>query len=310
MPNPSVSRGYASSLRGVSPPSSYYEVLQSDFGVLGGAAPALAYNAGSGSLAMSTARCAITWITAQGESQISTEATVSIAAGSGAFTITQPTVPTNGAPVIGWRVYSSSGGAGTELLNVAANSTTQLQSSFQTTQGVLSAFPVATTAVQVLIYGAGQAIPSYDQSGIQPPLPAVAASSTVDYYIRVPNAGGLWKPQKQVNFIRPQYAAEAAGIEIGNVDCSPILYPGPNVAVSLGQYMVMANTLYLCTAAGTTGNPFIGGAAFNQTKGVTTTDGTVTWTSFGKATLIRAHISNSSGSAATPVAQEYDFFQQ
>ena len=310
MPNPSTSRGYLSSSRGAPECSAYYEVLQSDFGALGGAAPALAYNAGAGSLAMSTARCAITWITAQGESQISAEATVSIAAGSGAFTITQPTVPTNGAPVIGWRVYSSSGGAGSELLNVAPASTTQVQQSFQTTQGILSGFPIATAAVQVLIYGAGQAIPSYDQSGIQSPLPSVAANGTVDYYVRIPNAGGLWKPQKQVNYMRPQYATESAGITVGNVDCAPLLYPGPNVAVSLGTYMVMANTLYLCTAAGTTGNPFIGGAAFNQAKGSTTTDGTVTWTSYGKSTLIRVHFSNSSGSAAIPVAQEYDFFEQ
>jgi hypothetical protein len=284
--------------------------MQGDFGQIGGAAPALAYNAGVGSLAMSTARAAITWITAQGESQISAESTVSIAAGSGAFTITQPTVPPNGAPVIGWRVYSSSGGAGTELLNVSALSTTQVQSSFTTTEGVLSAFPIATTSVQVLIYGAGQAIPAYDQSGIQAPLPSVPASSTVDYYIRVPNAGGLWKSQKQVNFMRPQYAAEAAGIEIGNVDCAPLLYPGVNTSVALGVYMVMANTLYLCIAAGTTAATFIGGAAFNQAKGSTTTDGTVTWLSYGKATLIRMHISNSSGSAAIPVAQEYDFFEQ
>jgi hypothetical protein len=310
MPNPSTSKGYLSSLRGATAPSSYAEVLQSDFGQLGGAAPALAYNAGSGSLAMSTARAAITWITALGESQISAEATVSIAAGSGAFTITQPTVPTNGAPVIAWRVYSSSGGAGTELLNVAAPSTTQVQQNFTTTQGVLLAFPVATTAVQVLIYGAGQAIPSFDQSGIQPPLPSVPANSTVDYYIRIPNSGGFWKSQKQVNFMRPQFAAESAGITIGNVDCTPLLYPGANTSVSLGVYMVMANTLYLCTTAGTTGNPFIGGAAFNQAKGATTTDGTVTWTSYGKQTLIRMHISNSSGSAAIPVAQEYDFFGQ
>ena len=310
MPNPGTSRGYLSSSRGAPECSAYYEVLQTDFGQIGGAAPALAYNAGVGSLAMSTARAAITWITAQGESQISAEATVSISAGSGAFTITQPTVPTIGSPVIAWRVYWSWGGAGTELLNVLNTSTTQAQSNFTTTQGVLLAFPVATTAVQVLIYGAGQAIPSFDQSGIQSPLPSIAANTTVDYYIRVPNAGGLWKPQKQVNYMRPQYATEATGITLGNVDCTPLLYPGPNTAVSLGVYMVMANTLYLCTTAGTTGNPFIGGAAFNQAKGSTTTDGTVTWLSYGKATLVRMHISNSSGSAAIPVAQEYDFFEQ
>jgi hypothetical protein len=309
MTTPSTSRGYLSSARTAGPVSSYYEVIQTDFGVLGGVAPSLAYNAGSGSLGASTARCAITWITAQGESQISAEATVSISAGSGAFTITQPTVPSNGSPVLGWRVYSSSGAAGSELLNVSALSTTQVQQNFTTTEGVLAGFPVATTAVQVLIYGAGQAIPAYDQSGIQSPLPSVAANSTVDYFVRVPNAGGLWKPQKAIDFMRPQYATESAGIQIGNVDCSPLLYPGVNTAASLGTYMVMAGTLYLCIAAGTTAAAFIGGSAFNQTKGQTTTDGTVTWLSYGKATLIRVHISNSTGSAATPVAQEYDFFQ-
>jgi len=310
MPNPSVSKGYNSSQRGASPPSAYYEVLQTDFGQIGGAQPTLAYNAGAGSLAMSTARCAITWVTAQGESQISAENTVSIAAGTGAFTITQPTVPTNGAPVIAWRVYSSSGGAGTELLNVAGASTTQVQQNFTTTQGILLAFPVATTSVQVLIYGAGAAIPTFDQSGVQSPLPSIAANTTVDYFLRVPNAGGLWKSQKQVNYMRPQGAAEPAGITIGNVDCTPLLYPGTSQSVALGVYMVMANVLYLCTATGTTATTFIGGAAFNQAKGATTTDGTVTWTSYGKATLIRMHISNSSGSSAVPVAQEYDFFEQ
>src|SRR5260370_5077002 len=158
------SQGYTSSPRVSNAPGGYYEVFQGDWGVLGGAAPALAYNAGAGSLAMSTARCAITWITAQGETLPSVEATVAIAAATGAFTVTKPTTPTNGAAVIGWRVYSSSGAAGSALLNAAANSTTQVQQTFSTTQGNLAGFPLTTTAVQVLIYGAGQGEPVLDQS--------------------------------------------------------------------------------------------------------------------------------------------------
>lgn len=311
MPNPSTSRGYLSSFRGATNPSSYYQVMQSDFGQLGGSAPSLAYNAGAGSLAMSTARCAISWVTAQGESLISAEATVAISAGSGAFTITQPTVPTNGGTVIAWRVYSSSGGAGSALLNVAALSTTQVQSNFVTTQGTLLAFPIATTSVQVLIYGAGQAEPVTDNSGIQVALPSVSASSSADYFFRVPNAATLWKTQNDPQFKRPQGIADPAGITPGNVDIVMPLYPGTSQSVTAGSaagaYMVMNSTLYVCTTSGTTASTFIGGAAFNQAKGSTTTDGTVVWTSLGKSALVRMRFSNSSGSAAIPNAQEYDF---
>lgn len=308
MANASTSKGYLSSARVANAPSCYYEVLQSDFGQVGGAAPSLAYNAGAGSLAMSTGRVAITWITAQGESLVSTEATVAVSAGTGAITVTQPTVPTNGATVVGWRVYSSSGGAGTPLLNVAALSTTQVQSNVVTTQGTLLCFPVATTAVQVLIYGAGAAEPTIDQSGIQTALPSVGANAAIDYYIRVPNSGSLWRTQKDPQFMRPQGIADPAGISVGAGDVVSTLYPGTSQSVAVGAYMTLGGYLYICSAAGTTAATFIGGSAFNQAKGVTTTDGTVTWTSYGKAILLRLRISNASGAAAIPTAQEYDFF--
>lgn len=308
MPNPSVSKGYLSSARTGNPVSAYFEVLQTDFGQIGGVAPVLAYNAGAGSLAMTTARAAITWITAQGESLPSAEATVSIAAGSGAFTITQPTVPTNGAVVIGWRVYSSSGGAGSALLNVAANSTTQVQSNLVTTQGTLLGFPVATTAVQVLIYGAGQAEPVFDQGGIQLAFPSVPANTSVDYFFRVPNSGTLWRTQKDPQFMRPQGIPDPAGIGLGQVDVVAPLYPGTSQSVLVGAYMVMNGYLFTASVAGTTASTFIGGPAFNLAKNSTTTDGTVTWVSLGKAILIRLRLNNASASPAIPIAQEYDFF--
>jgi hypothetical protein len=306
---PSTSKGYLSSARTAVAPTAYYEVKQTDFGALGGAAPALAYNAGAGSLAMSTARAAITWITAAGESLPSAEATVAISAGSGAFTITQPTVPTNGAAVIGWRVYSSSGGAGTALLNTTALSTTQVQSSFVTTQGTLLGFPVATTAVQVLIYGTGQAEPGVGNSGVQTALPSVGANTSVDYFIIVPNAAGQFDTQHQVAVMKPQGIPDGTGLSMNVIGFQAPLYPGTSQSVSLLAYMTMNSYLFICTAAGTTAATFIGGPAFATAKGATTTDGTVTWTCLGKAGLINLRYVNGSGSAAAPAAQEMDFLQ-
>lgn len=307
MPNPSTSKGYLSSARVANAVSSYAEILQTDFGQVGGVAPGL--TAGSaGSLATTTGRVAITWITASGESLPSAEATVAVTGATGSISVAQPTVPTNGAVVIGWRVYSSSGAAGSPLLQTAANSTTQVQQNFTTTQGTLLGFPVATTTVVILIYGTGQAEPASDNSGNQIALPTVGANTSVDYYFEIPNSGGQWRTQKDPQFMRPQGLADPAGISLGQADVVAPLYPGTSQSVAANAYMVMNSTLYICTVAGTTAATFIGGAAFNQAKGATTTDGTVTWSSEGKAILIRVRITNSSGSGAAALAQEYDFF--
>jgi hypothetical protein len=307
-PYPSTSRGYNSSFRGANSPGAFYEVMQGDFGSAIPAAPSLAYNAGAGSLGATTARIGVTWITAAGESAISTEATVSVSSGSGAVTVTQPTVPANGAAIVGWRVYSSSGSAGSALLNTAALSTTQAQTTFTTSAGIISGFAIATTAVQVLIYGTGQAEPTTDASGIQAPLPSVGANTSVDYYFRVPNTASLWRTQKDANYVRPQGYADPTGITVGACDVIMPLYPGTSASVSLGGSMVMNGYLYLATTAGTTASTFPGGAAFNQAQSKTTTDGTVVWTSYGKAVQIRLRFTNGSGTAAIPQAQEYDFF--
>lgn len=303
------SLGYTSSPRVANAPGGYYEVFQGDFGQVGGAAPSLAYNAGAGSLAMTTARCAITWITAQGETLPSAEATVAISAATGAFTITKPTTPTNGAAVIGWRVYSSSGGAGSALLNVAANSTTQVQQNFSTTQGTLLGFPIATTAVQVLIYGAGQAEPVLDQSGIQTALPSIAANTTVDYFVVVPNSSHQWSVQDQVSFMRPQGTAETPAVTTGNVDIVAPLWVA-NTSFAAGSYIVVNSIGYVATVTGSTTNGAIPAAFAAQasgTKGTLIVDNAQTWKSLGSALLVRVHFNNSSGSAAIPVAQEYDF---
>jgi hypothetical protein len=293
--------------------SAYTPIAQTDWGVLGGAAPSLAYNAGAGSLAMSTARCAISWITAQGESLVSTEATVSIAAGTGAFTITQPTVPVNGSPVLGWRVYSSSGGAGTPLLNVAANSTTQAQSNIVTTQGTLLCFPVATTAVQVLIYGAGQAEPTINQSGIQDALPSIAANTTADLLVQVAPFQ-QWSTKKQVIVRIPDEIAETAGISLIRADCVAPLWVGSN-SYSAGAKIVIANGTFQCSVAGTSAAaasvPNFANIVQTGAPRVTTiVDNTATWTFWGRFKLVRLRFMNATGGALIPGINEYDLIQQ
>lgn len=288
--------------------SAFGKVGKTDFGLLGGAAPSLAYNAGAGSLAMTTARCAITWVTKQGESLPSAEATVAISASTGAFTITQPAVPTNGGTVLGWRVYSSSGSAGSALLNVAGASTTQVQSNIATTQGTLLAFPVATTAVQVLVYGAGQAEPTVDHSGIQLALPSISANSTANYNLVLPNNSGWYRQQKNVSLIQPDGTAEASGITLSlNANINLPAYPGASASASLGAYALINSVLYVATVGGTTGST---APTFVVTKGSTTTDGSVTWTSLGRAILVQLHYANVSGSAAIPTAQTTLIIQQ
>lgn len=311
MANIVQSKGYTSSYRGANNPSAFYLVNTSDFGAAGGAAPSVAYNAGGGSLAMGNAFIKVTWITAEGESGPSAEGTVVVSAATGAATVTKPTTPTNGQPVLGWRVYSA-GTTNVEALNTAAGSTTQAQQTFATAQGNINGFPISTTAVQVKIYGTGASVPAVDFSGIQPALPSVSANTTADYSFIVPNSGSQWKTYKPVQFARPDSTPETAGISISaNLDCISPLYPGVNTAVTAGSgsYFVMNGYLFVATTGGTTATAFIGFSAFNTAKYGTTTDGTVVWTCLGKAVLVRAHFINNTGSAAIPVAQEYDLFE-
>ena len=166
----------------------------------------LAYNAGAGSLAMTTAYVKITYITLQGESLPSAEASVSVSASSGAVTVTVPTTPP--ANVIGWRVYSASTTA-SEKLQTAANSTTQVQQNFVTTAGTLAGFAIATTAVQILIYGTGAVVPAIGASGIQPALPSVSANTTVDIFLIVAH---LSAATGKSQYIRPFSAPDPAGV--------------------------------------------------------------------------------------------------
>jgi hypothetical protein len=306
------SKGYNTRAYVSAAPGAFAIIQATDFGTL---APALvngdlAYNSGAGSLPSGTAYVKIAWITAEGISLPSAEASVAVSASSGAVTVTLPAVPTNGQPIIGWRIYES-GTTGTEL-HVVTASATPAQQSFVTTTGTFVGFPIATTSAQIKIAGSGAAPNTVDNSGIQYALPSVPANSTVDYYAIVPNTSSQWKVQKSVNFMRSDGTTETAGIVLSHLDCISPEYPGVSTAVSVGpgSFFVMNGYLFEATTAGTTAVTFIGYSKFNTTEGATTTDGTVVWTSHGKAALIRFLFGNVSGSAATPVAQTYELFEQ
>lgn len=311
------SRGYNSRAYISPAPGAFAVIGSTDFGASAPATPSLAYNAGAGSLAMSTANVKLTWITAEGESLPSGNATVAVSAATGAVTVTIPAVPTTGAKVLGFRVYSASTAA--TLLNVSALSTTQVQQNFVTNQGVLSGFPIADATVQILIYGAGAAVPTVDNSGIQPALPLVGASgsgtASVDYFAVVPNTGSQWKTQKSVEYMRSDGVADPEGIILQKIDCIAPTYAqlggtnGQGATVALGAVMVINGYAFVATVGGTTAATFIGFSKFNLTKGATTTDNSVTWTSQGKAAFLRFRFANVSGTAATPVAQAYEIFQ-
>lgn len=320
MANISSSRGFTSSSRTAVPPAAFYAVFTGDFGATTPAAPVLTYEAGSGSLATGTAYVEVTWITAEGVSLPSAQAAVAISASTGAVSVAQPTVPTNGEAVIGWQIYSS-GTSGSEDLNTAAASSTPAPSSIVTTQGTVSGYPVATTSVLVGVYGTGAVPPSIDRSGAQAALPSVAAHSTADYYFVVPNASSKWKNYNPVTATRPDSITETAGISISEpLECQSPLYPGATpgsttytqVSVAPGTYMVMNGNLFISNQVGSqnTAATFVGSAAFNVAKGAVVTDGSVTWLCLGKATLVHARFTNvNSTQAEIPTAMEYDLME-
>lgn len=324
MSNITGSRGFNSAYRGSNAPGAFYAVFTGDFGEPAPAAPSLTYHAGSGSLATGTAHVKVTWITAEGISLPSVDAAVQVSASTGAVTVAQPTVPTNGATVIGWQIYSQ--GSATTALNTTG--TAPAPAPIATSEGPETGFPVATTSVLLEAYGTGGAVPTIDASGAQPALPSVPASGTAtaaggsaDYYFIVPNSGSQWKNYKVVGVERPDSVVETAGISASYpFDCQSPLYPGATpgaatytqVSVAPGTYMVMNGILFVASQTGSqnTAATFVGAAAFqNIAKGSTVTDGSVIWTSLGRATLVHARFENTGNAAAIPAAQEYDLMQ-
>jgi hypothetical protein len=144
----------------------------------------------------------------------------------------------------------------------------------------------------------------------QDPLPSIAANATADYFMKVGNEGAQWKVGKTVNYMHSDGLAETAGIIFGGLDCVAPVYPGSGVVVATGAYAVLNGYLFKATTGGTTAVKFIGFSNFKTVKGATTTDGSVVWTSFSKAALIRVRYANvTSAGPLTPVAQMWELFQ-
>lgn len=147
-------------------------------------------------------------------------------------------------------------------------------------------------------------------NGVQDTLPAIAANTTVDYFFKVANAGSQWKVQKTVNYMHSIAMTETPGIIFGGIDCIQPVYPGVNTVVAQNAYMILNGYLFKATTGGTTAIKFIGFSNFKTVKGQTTADGTVVWTSFGKAALVRVRYANvTSAGPLTPVAQTWEFFE-
>ena len=149
--------------------------------------------------------------------------------------------------------------------------------------------------------------------GVQNPLPLVPAGGTADFVAVIANSGSQWKVQKSVKFARPNGTTETAGIIVDGIDCISPVYPGTSTVIVAGftpaSYMVLNGYVFAATTGGTTAATFIGFSKFNTAKGATTTDGTVVWTSFGKAVIVRIRFANVGVSGATPVAQEWDLWE-
>jgi len=166
-----------------------------------------------------------------------------------------------------------------------------------------------------------------DFGAAQNTLPSIPESGSFDYCFKIPNSGELWRVQESVHFARPDATLETADVAITTVDVKAPVNPGWNgttysAATLTGKaltdagctpaiYMVLNGVLYQATntGSGTQSVVPLAPGAFNQTKGATTTDGTVTWTSCGKAILIVARfVNNNAGSSETPAAMQYDFW--
>jgi hypothetical protein len=109
--------------------------------------------------------------------------------------------------------------------------------------------------------------------------------------------------------------SENLGIVLNHIDFIQPVYPGtanqPQASAASGSFMVMNGYLFeaVQAASASTAATFIGFSAFKLAKGSQTTDGNVTWQSYGKAGLARFQFSNVSTSPSTPAARAYELFQ-
>ena len=305
-------------VRAAQPVSAGHLIKSSDWGVLPPGTTGVAFSASlltagsSGSLATTTAAIKVTFVTANGESTPSVEATKAVTGPNGSVTVDISTLDVNAAaqalaaPIIGWNIYSGSG-AGNELLNAAAASLSVALSTQTLPNGTVMTFiPIATTSAIVKVYGAGAAPPTHNSSGLQLPLPNITANSSADLNLFVNRA---FRPQKEVNWMRPSSSADSAGLAPALMDCVAPLWPQSATATADTTYIVVNSTVFVCVKTGTTSSSIPTGLTTRPAKGTQVVDNGATWMSLGEGGVVRARFSNTTGSAGQPVAQEYDLFQ-
>ena len=71
-----------------------------------------------------------------------------------------------------------------------------------------------------------------------------------------------------------------------------VVASGVDTVVAAGTYTVLNGYLFIASTGGTTATTFIGFSKFNTSRGATTADGSVVWTSYGKAGLVRFDFGN------------------
>jgi hypothetical protein len=305
-----------------SPVSGGHLVRSTDWGVLPPGATGTAFSAGAnltnvgsgGSLANGNTFFKITWVTANGESLPSVEASVTVTGGpSGSVTVALASVGSTNAgaqalaaPIIGWNIYSSTT-TGTELLNKDANSLSVTLSSQVLPNGTVMTFiPIATTSAAVKIVGNGAAPPTHNSTGVQLPLPNIGANNSSDLFLVV---GRHFRPQKEVNWIRPSSSADAGGLLVSLMDCVAPLWASGTSMTADTSYIIVNSTVFVCVVSGTSAGSIPAGLTTRPAKGSTVVDNAATWLSLGEAALVRIRFSNTTGSAGQPIAQEYDVFQ-
>ena len=334
-----MSKGYNSRAYVSNAPGAFSLIAASDFGA---PIPVIvtAVSQATGSIATQThAFVQTTWITAEGESLPSAEATVVLSNTTTqvGIVVTQPIVPTTasnqtGQTILGWRIYSGPT-TGSEGLNVTPDTTnftvTNPAGGTSVIAGIaISSNSSATVAIVVLGATTRGVPPVVDRSGVQPALPAVTSTAPVLYYAIVPNTGSQWKQQKSVDFMKSDGIADPAGIILNHLDFVQPVYPGASaapqggtnppsatytqVSVLPGAWMVLNGNLFQAVnlVSASTAATFIGGAAFAVSKGTLVTDGSVTWQAFGKAGLVRMAFANSETTSRYPATQTYELFQQ
>jgi hypothetical protein len=167
--------------------------------------------------------------------------------------------------------------------------------------------PITTTSAVVKVYGTGGAPSAHNSSGIQSPLPNVAANNSADQFL---TADRRFRTEKMVTWGRPRSSADAGGLLISLMDCVGPTWAAGTAMVADTSYIVVNSVAFVCVVSGTSAASIPTGLTTRPAKGTVVVDNGATWLSLGEAGLVRLRWSNTTASAGQPIAQEYDLVQE